>query len=85
MLYIPDCLDVTIEDHNLMSPLSLCLVLEYCGARHRTVPLVALMVSYSAASVLTPLAASLLPHWIYLTVPVSALTLPVLVLSRCLH
>ena len=60
-------------------------MLEYCGARHRTVPLVALMVSYSLASVLTPLAASLLPHWIYLTVPVSALTLPVLILSRWLH
>jgi hypothetical protein len=61
---------------------TLFLVVEYCGVSSRTFPLMMMMVSYSAASLIMPLIASAIPHWIYLAVASTFLPLPVLAAFR---
>ena len=68
--------------HHTVSHLPCLLALEYCGINHRTIPIMCLMVSYSFASISTPLLASLMSHWSQLALPATALVLPVLLLSK---
>ena len=68
--------------HHTVSHLPCLLALEYCGINHRTIPILALMISYSLASITTPLLSSLMTHWTQLALPATVLVLPVIVLSR---
>jgi hypothetical protein len=54
------------------------LVVEYCGVASRTVPLMMMIVSYTLASLVTPLVAMMLPTWRYLAIIAPASVLPVL-------
>lgn len=49
--------------HHTISHLPYLIAVEYCGVRTRTYPLLAVMVSYTFASLAIPLLAKILPAW----------------------
>ena len=49
--------------HHTVSHLPYLIAVEYCGVRTRTYPLLAVMVSYTSASLAIPLLAKILPAW----------------------
>ena len=61
------------------------LVVEYCGVASRTVPLMMMIVSYTLASLVTPLVAMMLPTWRVLAIIAPASVLPVLLCWRFLN
>ena len=49
--------------HHTVSHLPYLIAVEYCGVKTRTYPLLAVMVSYTSASLAIPLLAKILPAW----------------------
>lgn len=78
MVYLLICRFLVGCAHHTVSHLPYLLVIEYCGVENRTIPLFAVMMSYSVASMTVPWLAMVLPSWRVLTIISSVAVLPVL-------
>lgn len=68
--------------HHTVTHLPFVLVVEYCGLKSRTVPLLTVMATYTLASILTPLLAWLLWDWRHLALITSVPALLFVLLYR---